>query len=271
VTARDRTGGPAREIRKCARCGAGWTVGPPISAPAAPGIDPRGAVGRIARLLATAELRTLLPGVGPGMLVLDVGAGSGLRAGALVALGARVLALEPDPVEARRAERALAGRAVVRPVELRELAPGAVRADAVLCWHVLEHLPDPAAALAQMRDALRPGGTIVLAVPNAGSAEARMLGGRWHGWEPARHRWHLTDAALRTRLTEAGLDEVRVTTRGGWLPAISLAASLAPRLDPQTARSPLPGLALAAALSPVAGIARLLGAGPQLVATARRP
>jgi hypothetical protein len=32
----------------------------------------------------------------------------------------------------------------------------------------------------------------------------------------------------------------------------------------------MPGLALATALSPVAGLARLVGAGPQLVAVARR-
>ncbi len=252
-------------------CGVGWTAGAPPAAAAATALGPRGALGVIARRRAAAELRRLLPGVGPGMLVMDVGAGAGLRADALLALGARVLALEPDPIEAMRASAALRGRAVVRPVGLAELTPGAVRADAVLCWHVLEHLPDLDLALTAMRDALRPGGTLVLAVPNAGGAEARLLGHRWHGWEPARHRWHLTRRALRNVVTAAGLTEVRVTSAGGWLPAMSLAASLAPGLDPQLARSPVPGLALATALSPVAGLTRLLGVGPQLVAVARRP
>ncbi|MCC6832209.1 MAG: class I SAM-dependent methyltransferase [Thermoleophilia bacterium] len=249
----------------------GWTPEPSPAAPAAPGRGPAGALGRLARALAAAELRRLLPGVGPGMLVMDVGAGAGLRADALLGLGARVLALEPDPVEAMRATTALRGRAVVRSVGLAELEPHAVRADAVLCWHVLEHLPDLDLSLARMRDALRPGGTLLVAVPNAGGAEARLLGGRWQGWEPARHRWHLTRHALRNVLTGAGLADIRIAARGGWAPALGLAASVAPSLDPQLTPSPLPGLALAAALTPVSGLARLAGAGPQLVAVARRP
>ncbi len=225
----------------------------------------------MARSLASVELRRLLPGVGSGMLVMDVGAGAGLRADALLRLGARVLALEPDPIEAMRATAAVRGRGVVRSVGLAELEPAAVRADAVLCWHVLEHLPDLDLSLTRMRDALRPGGTLVIAVPNAGGAEARMLGGRWQGWEPARHRWHLTRRSLRNVLTAAGLADIRITSRGGWGPALSLAASLAPSLDPQLTRAPLPGLALATALTPVSGLCRLAGAGPQLVAVARRP
>lgn len=236
-----------------------------------PALGPGGALGRLARARAAAELRRLLPGVGPGMLVMDVGAGAGLRADALLALGARVLALEPDPVEAMRARAALGGRAVVRHVGLAELEPDAVRADAVLCWHVLEHLAELDGSLARMRDALRPGGTLLLAVPNAGGAEARLLGGRWQGWDPARHRWHLTRRSLRRVLTAAGLADIRIATRGGWGPALGLASSLAPSLDPRVAPTALPGLALAVALTPAAGLARLAGAGPQLVAVARRP
>jgi SAM-dependent methyltransferase len=234
-------------------------------------LGPGGVLGRIARARAAAELRRLLPGVGPGMLVMDVGAGAGLRADALLALGARVLALEPDPVEATRARAALRGRAVVRHAALAELDPDTVRADAVLCWHVLEHLPELDGSLARMRDALRPDGTLLLAVPNTGGAEARLLGGRWQGWDPSRHRWHLTGRSLRRVLTAAGLVDIDIATRGGWGPALGLAGSLAPSADPQLARSPLPGLALAAALTPAAGLARLMGAGPQLVAVARRP
>jgi len=38
--------------------------------------------------------------------------------------------------------------------------------DLILCWDVVEHLPHPARALAQMKSALRPGGSLVLAFPN---------------------------------------------------------------------------------------------------------
>jgi SAM-dependent methyltransferase len=39
-------------------------------------------------------------------------------------------------------------------------------ADAVTCFTVLEHVPDERAALAEMRRLLRPGGKLVLSVPN---------------------------------------------------------------------------------------------------------
>jgi SAM-dependent methyltransferase len=39
--------------------------------------------------------------------------------------------------------------------------------DAIVCWNVFEHLPHPERALDRFADAVRPGGLIVLAFPNA--------------------------------------------------------------------------------------------------------
>lgn len=38
--------------------------------------------------------------------------------------------------------------------------------DMIVCWDVLEHLPDPRAAVHRMLPALKPGGILVLAFPN---------------------------------------------------------------------------------------------------------
>ncbi len=38
--------------------------------------------------------------------------------------------------------------------------------DLVICWDVIEHLPEPIHALERMADALKPGGAVVLAFPN---------------------------------------------------------------------------------------------------------
>ncbi|BCS34736.1 SAM-dependent methyltransferase [Luteitalea sp. TBR-22] len=61
-----------------------------------------------------------------------------------------------------------------RNTDTRLLAQGDVAAlpiasavaDLVVCWDVLEHLPDPEAAIGEIARLVRPGGLVVLALPN---------------------------------------------------------------------------------------------------------
>ena len=224
--------------------------------------------------MAAASVSDLADRLAPGALVVDAGAGSGLRARALADGGFDVLALEPDPAEAARAHMALDGtgaRVVPAPLEELAVALGGRQADAVVMWHVLEHVADPDAVLAGAAHALRPGGLLLVAVPNRRSAEARAFGDSWHGWEPSRHRWHLDGRALRLMLGGAGFAVDHVTPRGGWGYPAGIAFSLAPGLDPQVNPSrALAGRALVAAMIPVALAARAGGRGGQLVTVARR-
>jgi SAM-dependent methyltransferase len=51
--------------------------------------------------------------------------------------------------------------------------------DAVTLWDVIEHLPDPRAAVAEVRRILQPGGVFSVVTPDVGSLAARLLGARW--------------------------------------------------------------------------------------------
>jgi SAM-dependent methyltransferase len=183
--------------------------------------------------------------------------------------GYRVTALEPDPAAATAA-RAQLGTASVYEAALSELPPDLAGFDAILASHVLEHLDDPDAALRDLRMRLRPRGVLVVMVPNAGSAEARVFRGRWHGWEPSRHHWHFTAAVLGDALRGAGFAPISVRPEGGWRYPATLLFSLAPRLDPQVSTTPrFVAAALAAFVAPLAAVAAATGRGPQLVAIAR--
>jgi 2-polyprenyl-3-methyl-5-hydroxy-6-metoxy-1,4-benzoquinol methylase len=50
--------------------------------------------------------------------------------------------------------------------DLQTFAISAPGFDLVLCWDVIEHLPEPVKALERMTAALNPGGALVLAFPN---------------------------------------------------------------------------------------------------------
>ncbi len=280
LTPRDRTGTGRAAVRLCASriCGVGLTDPPPGAAPAAPSTGPAPwGVDLVAARVVTGGMRRLAARLPRGALVVDVGAGSGLRARALAALGCRVVAIEPDPVEEMRAHVAVsslpAGAVEVVRADISDLPAvmGGRVAHAAVLWHVLEHLPDMDAGLRTVASVLCPAGLLNIAVPNRASAEAQAFGPRWHGWEPARHWWHLDEDSLRLVLGASGFAVAEIGTRGGWGYPAGIAYSVAPGLDPQVnPRGGLAGRALAALLIPVAAGARAVGRGGQLVTVARR-
>lgn len=94
----------------------------------------------------------------PGPRVLDLGAGTGKLTGTLVALGADVIAVEPDPAMLAELRRALpAVRALPGSAEAIPLPDASV--DAVLAGNAL-HWFDMAVAGPEMARVLAPGGTL---------------------------------------------------------------------------------------------------------------
>lgn len=99
--------------------------------------------------------------------VLDVGCSQGATAAALRARGvARLVGIEPDAEDAAAAAR-LYDRVIAAPLEsIRE--DFGREFDAILFGDVLEHLEDPAQALARVRPWLAPEGVVIASVPHTG-------------------------------------------------------------------------------------------------------
>jgi SAM-dependent methyltransferase len=82
---------------------------------------------------------------------------------------------------------------------------------AVTMGDVIEHLTVPADALARIRELLVPGGVLWLALPDAGSALARVLGRRWWSVLPT-HVQYFTRGSISELLSRAGFDVLEVGT-----------------------------------------------------------
>ena len=89
------------------------------------------------------------------------------------------------------------------------------RFDRIVFWHALEHLHRINESLARARELLKPGGQLVIAVPNLQSDDARRYGPNWIALDAPRHLWHFTPETLRKLLEKHGFS---VLEFGRWIP-----------------------------------------------------
>jgi SAM-dependent methyltransferase len=138
-----------------------------------------------------------------GARILDVGCGRGVILGALADRGFEAHGFEISADAARGAD----GRAHIRIAdELAEVGYPDAHFDGVILWHVIEHVRDPAGALAEIARVLKPGGRLVVAVPNFSSIQARWAGPAWFHLDLPRHLYHFPLGALRALLRRTGFE-----------------------------------------------------------------
>lgn len=123
--------------------------------------------------------------IAPDASVLEVGAGDGRFLARLAAAGHPVSGIEPSPAAC---EQARARGVEVENVAVSDARVEARSQDAVLLWHVLEHLDEPEQVLRRVHRWLVPGGRVVVACPNLGSLQARIGGDAWFHQDVPRHR-----------------------------------------------------------------------------------
>lgn len=134
--------------------------------------------------------------------VLDIGCGRGLLLQQFKKRGWEVQGTELDDKSAAYPRDVLG--LPVKTGELLEMNFPDEHFDAVIMWHVLEHVPAVATLMAEVNRLLKPGGLFLVGVPNFGSIEARFAKSGWFHLDVPRHLNHFTKCILLKHLSSAG-------------------------------------------------------------------
>lgn len=108
--------------------------------------------------------------------------------------------------------------------DIRSIPVESERYDAVLCTQVLAHVPEPIAAIREMRRVLRPGGALWLSAPLFFQEN-----------EPPYDFFRFTQHGLRRLLGEAGLEEVHIEWLEGYAGTVAYQLRMAIRELPRRA------------------------------------
>lgn len=150
----------------------------------------------------------------PGRL-LDVGTGSGLLLVAARRRGWSVAGVEISADAAAHAREKYGLDVIAGDVFA---VPDSARYDVVVFNHVVEHLLDPIGNLGYGVERLRPGGLLVVGVPNFGSWMARLRKAQWASLHPHEHYWQFTRESFLQAIRPLGLQLVHFETSNYELP-----------------------------------------------------
>ncbi len=141
-----------------------------------------------------------------GKRILDIGCGTGEFLDFCNRRGFEAEGVEPNP---RARETAFTRYQLTVREKLDFGAADKNRYDCVTLWHVLEHMHNPAETLEQVREILRPDGTLIIALPNPDSWDARHYARYWGAYDLPRHLFHFRSPTFRQLADKTNFDLIK--------------------------------------------------------------
>jgi len=87
--------------------------------------------------------------------------------------------------------------------------------DAIVAWHVIEHVTDPRKFLEEIAGLVRPGGIVALRTPNIDSVVAKLAGRAWEWLSPPDHICLFSAQTLSCLLRACGFEILHLETKRG--------------------------------------------------------
>jgi predicted SAM-dependent methyltransferase len=122
--------------------------------------------------------------------LLDIGAGTGDFLNQAQKSGWKCIGIEPN----EKAKSMAVSKGVLFTSTLEVLDDHSF--DVITMWHVLEHVPDIEFQIKTLKRLLKPNGTIIIAVPNFKSFDAKHYQSYWAAYDVPRHLWHFSKISI---------------------------------------------------------------------------
>lgn len=170
----------------------------------------KGLVPKIYEKVKTLNLKNkrqlALCGLNPGHL-LDIGCGVGDFLRVVKDFGWQITGIEPSDQAKAIASKRL-GFTPLDPSQSSTLP--AAFFDVITMWHVLEHVDDLHGQVEELKRLLKPGGRLVIALPNYQSFDASYYKETWAAWDVPRHLNHFNKDFLVQALSQFGFNLIDI-------------------------------------------------------------
>jgi 2-polyprenyl-3-methyl-5-hydroxy-6-metoxy-1,4-benzoquinol methylase len=136
--------------------------------------------------------------------ILDIGAGTGDFLAVAKENGWQTVGVEPsDKAKAIAMKKAVSFVEDTAGLESHSF-------DVITMWHVLEHVPDLESQIKELKRLLKPSGTLIIAVPNFKSFDAKYYGTFWAAYDAPIHFWHFSKKSIKTLFKKESIELEKV-------------------------------------------------------------
>lgn len=136
--------------------------------------------------------------------ILDIGAGTGDFLNVAKQNGWETIGVEPSD----KAKAIALKKEVPFVEETASLESHSF--DVITMWHVLEHVPDLDSQIKELKRLLKPNGSLIVAVPNFKSFDAKYYGAYWAAYDVPIHFWHFSKKAIQSLFEKENIQLVKV-------------------------------------------------------------
>jgi SAM-dependent methyltransferase len=143
-------------------------------------------------LLRKKNLINKITGISSGA-ILDIGSGTGHFLNNMKTAGWDVKGIEINE-KAREYAASQFNIDTISPEKINTLPLKSF--DCITLWHVLEHFYDPFRVMEDIAGFIKPGGTVLIALPNSSSFDASYYGDKWAAYDVPRHLWHFNPSTF---------------------------------------------------------------------------